>query len=364
MRKLQNPFGNKVLYLTQTLHSGSNNMAIDLVVEGMSSSTPFNSMSSGKTIAKSNSAGSYICKSVDGAPFNEFYVHTARWNCNIGDAVSTGQQLGYIATKAENGGYPMHIHLGLSAGYNIFEYLDRNIVFKTKYQDIANECFKGNINNPFDWSKYRDLSLDSDNMDFKIGDKIIFTGEENIRKGSGLKYDILSSSFVGLVGIIKDGPRIVDGYTWYDIQFENGSTGWVADVGKFEKYTIPPSTPPNATELEECQKEVTRLEQENKALGDDLVASNKKAEDLKTENEQLKNDLKIKESELALAQEAMKEKDEQIKSFENIKATLERTEKEKLALEQKLSEIENEKSLTIGGKIISWIYKMIHKGND
>jgi len=326
MRKLQNPFGNKVLYLTQTLHSGSNNMAIDLVVEGMNSNTPFSSMSSGKIIAKSNSAGSYTCKSVDGAPFNEFYVHTARWNCNIGDAVSTGQQLGYIATKAENGGYPMHIHLGLSVGYNIFEYLDRKIVFKTKYQDIANECFNGNINNPFDWSRYRDLSLDDNNMDFKIGDKIIFTGEENIRKGSGLKYDILSSSYSGMTGMIKDGPRIVDGYTWYDVIFENGSTGWVADVGKFEKYTTPPSTPPNATDCSEYIKHIETLQAENTQLKEELGTCKEQLEAKVEEISNLEEQIKAFDS---LIEEINKNVDDLQKKYDTLYIEKNRIENEK-----------------------------------
>jgi hypothetical protein len=304
-------------------------MAIDLVVEGMNSNTPFSSMSSGKIIAKSNSAGSYICKSVDGAPFNEFYVHTARWNCNIGDAVSTGQQPGYIATKAENGGYPMHIHLGLSAGYNIFEYLDRNIVFKTKYQDIANECFKGNINNPFDWSKYRDLSLDSDNMDFKIGDKIIFTGEENIRKGSGLKYDILSSSYAGLVGTIKDAPRIADGYTWYDVQFENGSTGWVADVGKFELYeepATPPVTPPSTPDCSEYVKHIETLQAENTKLKKELGTCKEQLEAKVEEISNLEEQIKAFDS---LIEEINKNVDDLQKKYDTLYIEKNRIENEK-----------------------------------
>lgn len=235
MSKLQNPFGNgKRVLITQTYHEGGNNIAIDCITDNTTSNTPVYAISNGKVTMVSNSAGSYLCKTVDGAGFQEFYVHTARWVVSTGQYVKAGDLLGYIATSQENGGYPMHLHMGLSTGNYIMNYFDRDIDFKTTYQDIANDWFNGNINNPINWGLFQDLSIGDS---YNNGDRIIFTGEQNIRVGSGLQYAVESSTYAGMKATIIENPRIADGYTWYNIQVDGGGTGWVADVNKFKHYT-------------------------------------------------------------------------------------------------------------------------------
>lgn len=233
--KLQNPFGNgKTIYITQTYHEGGNNIAIDCVTDGTTSGTPIYAMSNGTVTTISKTAGSYLCKTVDGAGFQEFYVHTARWTVKKGQYVNTGDLLGYIATQAENGGYPLHLHIGLSTGNYIMNYFDRNINFKTTYQDIANDWFNGDVNNPINWSLFQDLNIGDS---YNKGDRIIFTGEQNIRVGSGLQYAVESSTYDGMKATIIENSRIADGYVWYNIQVDGGGTGWVADVNKFKHYS-------------------------------------------------------------------------------------------------------------------------------
>jgi len=84
----------------------------------------------------------------------------------------------------------------------------------------------------------------NDNVeDFKKGDVVIFTGVQNIRRANKIDPEnITGKTSIEQIGVIIDGPRYTDGYEWWDIQFSAGGTGWVANVGKFEKYT-PPVTP-------------------------------------------------------------------------------------------------------------------------
>ena len=254
MPKLTSPLGSE-LWITQTYHTGGNNTAIDLSIPNLSANTPIYAIASGKVLKVSTSSGSYICTTCDGADFNIFYVHINRFQVKVGQEIKKGQLIGYIAPKSVNGGYPMHLHLGLTVGYHIMDYLDRSIIFRTKYQEIKDIWFKGE---DLDWSKFRDLSY----MSFKIGDKIVITGEQNIRQGSGTSYPITGNTETGEIYEIEDGPRTSDGYTWYDLKNNN----WVADVGKFKLF-IEEEIPID------CQKEIDRLLEVNRGLSEALGAS-------------------------------------------------------------------------------------------
>ncbi len=182
-----------------------------------------------------------------------------------------------------------------------------------------------------EWSnrglKIRDLILNGDfkMSNFKIGDKIKFTGVQHIRSGSGIKnpsggeYKILRDSVVGEVATIKDGVRIADGYNWYDCVFSNGSTGWVADVGKFEKYEGV-VTPP----------------EENGGLIEAL-------EGLKIEVEKQKVEIEQKNQEISTLKQRVIDLEADTAELETLRAERNRLEQEKLALEEKISTLENSK---------------------
>lgn len=161
MRKLANPFtgdNSGTVYITQTYHAGGGNIAVDMIISGMTSSTPIYAISDGTITARSTGAGSYIMKSIDNESFQEYYVHTARWVVNVNDHVTKGQLLGYIGSQAETG-YPEHLHMGLTTGYYLMDYISRDIDFKTTYQDIANDWFNGSTSNPINWNLFQDLYI-------------------------------------------------------------------------------------------------------------------------------------------------------------------------------------------------------------
>ena len=161
MRKLANPFTgdlNGTVYITQTYHAGGGNIAVDMIITGMTSSTPIYAMSDGTVIITSTGSGSYLAKSVDNESFNEFYVHTARWVVSANQHVNMGDLLGYIGSQQETG-YPMHLHMGLTTGYYLMDYISHGIDFRTTYQDIANDWFNGSTSNPINWSLFQDLEI-------------------------------------------------------------------------------------------------------------------------------------------------------------------------------------------------------------
>jgi murein DD-endopeptidase MepM/ murein hydrolase activator NlpD len=169
MIKLKNPFTGTAIgtvFITQTYHAGGGNIAPDFVVSGISSSTPVYAMSDGTVQIISNAwgTGSYLLKSVDNESFQEFYVHTARWTVSQGQHVVKGQQIGYIATVQEcaDAGVTitgMHLHMGLTTGYYLMDYISRDITFRTLYQDIANEWFNGLIMGNINWSLFNNYYI-------------------------------------------------------------------------------------------------------------------------------------------------------------------------------------------------------------
>lgn len=143
--------------------------------------------------------------------------------------------------------------------------------------------------NPFDLL----MNDNVPNPAFKIGDKVIYTGIQNIRKGAGDKFGVSRATQVGEIATIKDGPRTSqnkqynlgenDSYTWWDMTFSNG-TGWVADVNKFKKYVAPvtpPVTPPQeptpepptTSPCDEYIEKVKLLEKEIEGLKSSLETS-------------------------------------------------------------------------------------------
>lgn len=61
--------------------------------------------------------------------------------------------------------------------------------------------------------------------------KIIFSPDFdplNLRTGPGLGYGVIRDLGEGEVGFIVDGPNHSNGYTWYNLVFPSGETGWTA----------------------------------------------------------------------------------------------------------------------------------------
>jgi len=207
--------------------------------------------------------------------------------------VKKGQKICEVAPTSVNGGYPTHLHLGLQAGKYIIDYIDRSIAFKTKYQAIKDVWFKGET---FDWSKHKDLSYENTTMKYKVGDTIQFIGEQNIRQGSGTSFPVISVAHIGDVATIIDGPRTADSYTWYDLRFSRGGTGWCADVNKWEIY-VKPEEPPVDPGQTEGEKEVDRLKNDIRELESTTELLESELSTLVDENSELMESLE-KEKEM------------------------------------------------------------------
>lgn len=163
-------------------------------------------------------------------------LHLSEFKVKAGDIVQKGNLIGLSGNSGHSTG--PHTHFGLQSNATV-------------------------------WSSHidplPDLQVLAESARFKKGDRIIFTDIQNIRKGSGIAYDLISKSAVGQIGTVWDEPRQTDGYWWYDIHIDGGGSGWCADVGKFQIYTQ--ENPTN------CQEEVNRLLEQNRGLSEALGAS-------------------------------------------------------------------------------------------
>ncbi|MCZ2340040.1 MAG: M23 family metallopeptidase [Chitinophagales bacterium] len=127
---------------------------------------------------------------------------------NVGDRVVVGQQIYRTGNTGHSTGD--HLHCAIS----------RNGAFIDPAPLVTN-----------------DLNVSV----FKIGDEIEITGTQNIRKGNGTSYPVTRVTQVGERYVIEGGPRIADGYTWWDLK----GADWIAEVGKFKFTLLPVHTLPS-----------------------------------------------------------------------------------------------------------------------
>lgn len=67
---------------------------------------------------------------------------------------------------------------------------------------------------------------------FDIGDTaVVDTPRLNFRAGPGLDYEAIEVITGGTSVVITDGPVSADGYHWYELELENGDTGWSIGEG-------------------------------------------------------------------------------------------------------------------------------------
>jgi hypothetical protein len=228
MAKFSNPFGKgNELYITQTTH-GSSNTAIDCYGAKYKPNLPVYAIASGKVGNYYSAGGSYITQYPDNSDLRIWYVHV--WHCvPNGSYVKKGQKIGEIAPKSVNGGYPEHLHLGLTPkGENIMNYFDRSIPFRTAYSDIFSSWFtkSGDI----DWRHFKDLSYDGSTMSIIKGNNYEFTNTDklNVRDEPNGKIILQIPGKKKVVGrALTKGVR-VGGYDW-NLYAGAGWAGYIAD---------------------------------------------------------------------------------------------------------------------------------------
>lgn len=327
--KYKSPLNGNELWISQTYHITGGNKAIDF--GNAPAGTPVYAMANGTIGTISTSLGSYLTLNVENSKHKLFYVHIYNFKVSQGQKVTQGQLLAEIAPKSANGGYSPHLHIGLQPEYDLMDYMDRGITFRTKYQEIKNIWFNGETLN---WGLFKDLSYNDNTMSYKIGDKIEFTGTQNIRQGSGTNYPSTGSTQIGQTATIINGPRTFDNYTWWDVKITGGGTGWLADVGKWKIYVEPPQGPTTPSELVECQSRVSSLEKEIGTLKSKLEACTAEKDVKVAEVTDLKKLNKRLEGE---AEELSKEKAKLQEDFDKVKEERDRFEREKLELQESLS---------------------------
>ena len=257
-------------------------------------------------------------KHKDGSGSRYIHSYPKDVKVKVGDTVVAGQQICCTGNSGHSHGDHLH-----------FEWL-------TKWDDL---------NTRVDPAPY---VMNDKEATFKVGDKVVFTGVQNIRKGSGTNYQITGETKVGDVYEIEDGPRFANGYTWYDLK----GADWVADVGKFkiyEKPEIPPVSPPQPSPCEECIKQVEILKEENKGLNEALEKS--------------KNETKLAKEREVYLEGVVEEYKASEKSLternEYLEQEVARLEKEKGELEYELSQLKNNKQFF--DKIIEWLNNLLKK---
>jgi uncharacterized protein YgiM (DUF1202 family) len=65
--------------------------------------------------------------------------------------------------------------------------------------------------------------------DFSTGDTVVVdTDRLNLRADAGTDAEVVTVLDSGTIATVTDGPQDADGYTWYQLDVEDGSTGWAA----------------------------------------------------------------------------------------------------------------------------------------
>jgi hypothetical protein len=223
--KFGSPLERNELWITQNYHVNSSNRAIDISANANENVL---ALADGAINKHYTNLGSYCTFNVNGCPIRIFDVHTYDW-IPSGTPVKKGDKIAKIAPTSLNGGHATHIHLGTDLSHNLMDYMDRNIVFKTSYQDIADDWFNGKKNSPINWNLFPDLDYITGKpvvLLCSIGQRFIFTGDMNLRNEKGeIKWTILK----GAVGEITAISTFHDHYQWYKMKFGDAE-GYVADT--------------------------------------------------------------------------------------------------------------------------------------
>ncbi len=77
---------------------------------------------------------------------------------------------------------------------------------------------------------------------FSVGDEVKTSAILRVRSGPGVNNSLVNNIAAYTTGSIVSGPRYADGYTWWLVQYNNGTRGWSAE-GWFTKLSKNNVTP-------------------------------------------------------------------------------------------------------------------------
>ncbi len=332
MAKFGNPLGG-TLWISQGYHGDQyGNRALDF--GSTRAEAPVYAIADGRVVNRSASGGSWIAIDTANSNIRVWYVHTYKWAKTAGQTVKKGDLIARIAPPTHNGGWPVHLHLGLSwnngtSGFpNLLDYLDRRITLNTNYVSIANAWFVGTR---FDWSKHRDLSYSTTGKSISVGRKVEFTAVTNLRTSPNTGTSRITGKVAkGAVATVIDGPRTAESMQWFDVKFSNGQ-GWVANVGG-NRLKLTDKAITRITGIEEKPPEPTKPET---PPPDTCEAEKKEIEALQVQIQGFKNDIAVREK-------AIVEKNDTINALKAQKDLLtvqkERVVREKESLEAKIEQ--------------------------
>lgn len=262
-------------------------------------------------LAKTDTYGGKYIQVVSSDGKGHWCLHLSEFKCKVGDIVKQGQLIGLSGNTGQSTG--PHTHFGEQSNATV-------------------------------WTSHIDplasLQVQSQPARFKKGDKIVFTDIQNIRKGSGTTYEVISSSVVGQTGVVWDEPRQSDGYWFYDIHIDEGGSGWCADVGKFQIFTQ------EETPID-YQKEIDRLLEANRGLSMALGASEDLLKTRDGELSEARGAIKLLEANL---EEAKNDYANMEESYTKVLEAKERIEQEKLVAQEELDILRQ--------KTASWEYRL------
>jgi len=80
---------------------------------------------------------------------------------------------------------------------------------------------------------------------FSVGDRVRTTDTVRVRSGAGTKYSWVNNISAYTQGAVINGPRTADGYTWWHITYDNGTSGWSVNnwLNKMSQLATEPSPP-------------------------------------------------------------------------------------------------------------------------
>jgi hypothetical protein len=68
-----------------------------------------------------------------------------------------------------------------------------------------------------------------DSQHIAVGSRIITSALLRVRAGASVNANWVNNIGAGVGGTVVDGPRYADGYTWWHINYNNGTSGWSAE---------------------------------------------------------------------------------------------------------------------------------------